>query len=96
MIVITSRSDVLCPVKALLNHIQVNFDVPDGALFFVFTISESPHWHHLNKTDFMRICGGIWTKANFPDVLGHSFRIGGAVALLLAGVPPSIVASTGG
>jgi len=29
-------------------------------------------------------------------VLGHSFRIGGAVELLLAGVPPEIVTATGG
>ena len=29
-------------------------------------------------------------------VLGHSFRIGGAVELLLAGVSPEIVAATGG
>lgn len=29
-------------------------------------------------------------------VLGHSFHIGGAVELLLAGVPPEIVAATGG
>ena len=29
-------------------------------------------------------------------VLGHSFRIGGAIELLLAGVPPEIVAATGG
>jgi len=29
-------------------------------------------------------------------VLGHSFRIGGTVELLLAGVPPEIVAATGG
>jgi len=28
-------------------------------------------------------------------VLGHSFCIGGAVELLLAGVPPEIVAATG-
>ena len=29
-------------------------------------------------------------------VLGHSFHIGGAVELLLAGVPPKVVAATGG
>lgn len=29
-------------------------------------------------------------------ISGHSFRIGGAVELLLAGVPPEVVASTGG
>ncbi len=28
--------------------------------------------------------------------LGHSFRIGSAVALLLTGVPPEIIAATGG
>jgi len=29
-------------------------------------------------------------------VLGHSFRISGAIELLLAGIPPEIVAATGG
>ena len=29
-------------------------------------------------------------------ILDHSFHIGGAVELLLAGVPPEIVAATGG
>ena len=29
-------------------------------------------------------------------IAGHSFRIGGTVALLLAGVPPEVVAATGG
>lgn len=28
-------------------------------------------------------------------ISGHSFRIGGAVELLLAGVPPEVVAATG-
>lgn len=38
----------------------------------------------------------MWSKATLAHVLGHSFRIGGAVELLLAGVPPEIVAATGG
>lgn len=38
----------------------------------------------------------IWKSAALAHVLGHSFRIGGAVELLLAGVPPEIVAATGG
>jgi hypothetical protein len=38
----------------------------------------------------------IWSTAALTHVLGHSFRIGGAVELLLAGVPPEIVAATGG
>ena len=44
----------------------------------------------------MAFCSSIWSKAALTHVLGHSFRIGGAVELLLAGVPPEIVAATGG
>ena len=38
----------------------------------------------------------VWSKAALKHVLGHSFCIGGAVELLLAGVPPEIIAATGG
>ena len=38
---------------------------------------------------------GIWSSTMLAHVLGHSFRISGAVELLLAGVPPEIVAATG-
>ena len=44
----------------------------------------------------MEFCTGVWADANLAHVQGHSFRIGGAVELLLAGVPPEIVAATGG
>ena len=44
----------------------------------------------------MSFCVDIWSKAALAHVLGHSFRIGGAVELLLAGVSPEIVAATGG
>jgi len=39
---------------------------------------------------------GIWQQASLDHISGHSFRIGGAVILLLAGVPPEVVAATGG
>lgn len=35
----------------------------------------------------------IWSSAMLAHVLGHSFRIGGTVKLL---VPPEIIAATGG
>jgi len=38
----------------------------------------------------------IWSTAGLAHVKGHSFRIRGAVELLLAGVPPEIVAAMGG
>lgn len=48
------------------------------------------------KHKFMSFCVDIWTKAHLAHVQGHSFRIGGAVELLLAGVSPETVAATGG
>jgi hypothetical protein len=50
----------------------------------------------MTKYKFMDFCADVWSKAGLAHVLGHSFRIGGAVELLLAGVPPEIVAATGG
>jgi hypothetical protein len=50
----------------------------------------------MTKYKFMHLCTDVWSKAALAHVLGHSFRIGGAVELLLAGVPPEIVAATGG
>lgn len=50
----------------------------------------------MTKYRFLDFCTDIWSKAALAHVLGHSFRIGGAVELLLAGVPPEIVAATGG
>src|SRR5271168_2823866 len=58
--------------------------MPDGAL------------EHMTKHRFMLFCVDVWSKAGLAHVLGHSFRIGGAVELLLARVPPEIVAATGG
>jgi len=48
------------------------------------------------KSSFLAFVTKIWSAASLAHVLGHSFRIGGAVELLLAGVPPEIVAATGG
>ncbi len=48
------------------------------------------------KHEFLDFCTLIWDKASLTHIHGHSFRIGGAVELLLAGVPPEIVAATGG
>ena len=50
----------------------------------------------MTKHRFLTFCSEVWSKAVLAHVLGHSFRIGGAVDLLLAGVPPEIVAATGG
>jgi len=48
------------------------------------------------KHNFLTFVTDIWSSAPLAHVLGHSFQIGSAVELLLAGVPPEIVAATGG
>lgn len=48
------------------------------------------------KSSFLAFCNKVWTDKGLHKVHGHSFRIGGAVELLIAGVPPEIVAALGG
>ena len=96
-IILTARrdGDPLCPVAALKNHLTINSSIPaSSALFAYKTSSGEPK--NLLKNEFLNFVTGIWSSAMLAHVLGHSFRIGGAVELLLAGVPPEIVAATGG
>jgi len=85
----------LCPVAGLENHIAVNVSIPSTYALFAYTTS-SGQPKNLLKHEFLEFVMGIWSSAMLAHVLGHSFRIGGAVELLLAGVPPEIVAATGG
>ena len=48
------------------------------------------------KQNFLTFITGIWSSAFLTHVLSHSFCIGGTVELLLASVPPKVVAVTGG
>lgn len=101
-IIVTERIDDLasshgiCPIQALRNHLRVNDDssIPGGASLFAYKCGSS--WKHMSRSDFLDFTKSVWEAAGLQYVSGHSFRIGGAVALLLAGVPPEIVASTGG
>ena len=93
--ILTARDDELCPSQALRNHLTVNKDVPGDSSLFAYTTA-SGDWEHMTKYRFMDFCTDVWSRATLAHVLGHSFCIGGAVALLLAGVPPEIVAATGG
>jgi len=95
-VVLTARciSDPLCPVAALKNHLNVNSLVPPSALFAYMSPSGQPK--NLSKHEFLSFVTGIWSSALLSHVLGHSFHIGGAVELLLAGVPPEVVAAIGG
>jgi hypothetical protein len=50
----------------------------------------------MSKDLFLGRVYAIWKRTKLQYVSGHSFRIGGAVELLLRGVPPEVVAATGG
>ena len=96
-VILTARcdSDPLCPVTAFKNHLDVNASVPPSSALFAYK-SSSTESKNLLKHDFLNFVTNIWSSAMLAHVLGHSFCIGGAVELLLAGVPPEIVAATGG
>ncbi|KAK0473793.1 hypothetical protein IW261DRAFT_1569525 [Armillaria novae-zelandiae] len=94
LVILTAHKDDLCPIQALQNHLQVNADVPADAPLFAY--SSPSGWQHLYKPSFFKDCAIVWTTANLTHIHGHSFRIRGAVELLLAGVPPEVVAAAGG
>ncbi|EEB89680.1 hypothetical protein MPER_12196 [Moniliophthora perniciosa FA553] len=78
--------DGICPISALKNHITVNKDVPDHFSLFAY-IDENGLSKHLTKESTIlrhHSYSNYWNATN------------GAVELLLAGVPPEIVAQIGG
>ena len=72
----------------------MNPDLPDYAPFFAFRSSSG--FTIPVKSSFLSLCSSIWLTAGLPPVHGHSFRIGGATELLMAGVAPEVVARQGG
>lgn len=48
------------------------------------------------KHYFMDECCRVWSLEKLQLVDGHSYRIGGSVELLLAGVAPEVIVALGG
>lgn len=94
-VIITSRPDFSCPVTALHNHLQINRDAPPSTSLFGYR-TPCGTWSHMFRDTFLTFVIKVWHSLSLDHVSGHSFRIGGAVTLLLAGVPPEVVAATGG
>ncbi|PPR08177.1 hypothetical protein CVT24_001713 [Panaeolus cyanescens] len=101
-IILTRRGDDLCPVFAFLNHFHTNSfpntpkeDLKNYSLFAF--LQEDGSICEMYKDFFLATVQSIWkTHLDLDNVSGHSFRIGGAVALLMAGVEPEVVAASGG
>ncbi|KAJ3792053.1 hypothetical protein GGU11DRAFT_750618 [Lentinula aff. detonsa] len=87
--------NVLCPFMAMKRHLKINNNLPDQFSLFGYT-DESGKPQHMVKSTFLAFCDSIWKGKGLLYVQGHSFRIGGAVELLIAKVPPEIVAAIGG
>lgn len=90
-VILMAQNDNLCPVKALFNHTRINHAAPSDVSLFAFRES-SGCWSNMTRHCFLNFVSKIWDDADLAHISGHSFCIGGAVALLLAGVPPEVLA----
>ncbi|KAJ7577742.1 hypothetical protein C8J56DRAFT_898894 [Mycena floridula] len=86
--------DIICPGKATRQHLTINSECPPNSHLFSFRVSDGS-FLPMTKGWFLDRCHGIWRSAGLLLPLGHSFRIGGASELLLAGIPPEVVATIG-
>jgi hypothetical protein len=81
----------------LRNHLAVNDGIPADAPLFAYrgTRSYDPPYRYLTRDAFVDRCNKALRKAGREPITGHSFRIGGATSLLLAGVDPALVKAHG-
>ncbi|KIK61827.1 hypothetical protein GYMLUDRAFT_165452, partial [Collybiopsis luxurians FD-317 M1] len=97
-VVATAQNGILatfCPFHALSKHLEANTDIPDNFSFFGY-IDEHSKPQHMVKSTFLAFCDKIWKAAKLEHVHRHSFHIGSTVELLIAGIPPEVVATVGG
>ncbi|KAG1838711.1 DNA breaking-rejoining enzyme [Suillus subalutaceus] len=93
--IILSRVDNLTnPMSALNHHISANAIIPPQAPSFAFETA-SGGWAPMTRPWFLARCNQVWKGAGLLELTGHCFRIGGAMELLLRGVPPDVVAIQG-
>ncbi|KIY47168.1 hypothetical protein FISHEDRAFT_74935 [Fistulina hepatica ATCC 64428] len=95
---LTARDNDLCPRRALELHLlHSSPNLLPHAPLFAFKDDASPTgFTPLAKSAFLSCCNEVWAAAGHIALNGHSFRIGGAVELLLMGLDPRTVALTGG
>jgi len=76
----------------IIKSTTVNTSTPTTASLFAYAMS-SGQPRNMLKYGFLDFVMDIWSSAMLVHILGHSFCIGGAVELLLAGLPPEVVAA---
>ncbi|KAJ6535459.1 hypothetical protein B0H19DRAFT_1322346 [Mycena capillaripes] len=84
----------LCPLWAFRNHLRINDAPPVNTPLFAYRSASG--WCHLVKGPFMDTASAVFSEAGLDLVFGHSFRIGGSLELLAAGVAPEMIMKLGG
>ncbi|KAJ7648572.1 putative tyrosine recombinase [Mycena polygramma] len=84
----------LCPVWAFDNHERVNHSPPPDTPLFAYRTASG--WRSLTKDTFLADSSAVFRAACLDLVFGHSYRIGGSLALLEAGVAPEVIMKLGG
>ena len=91
-VVLVDQEPPINPITLLKHHIRLN-NVQGNAHIFSYRTPNGVQ--SLTKSLFLQRCNAIWTVLGYPRTTGHSFRIGGTTELLIAGIPPDIVRTTG-
>jgi hypothetical protein len=98
--IVTQTSNEYCPVWALDNHFSVNGTPDKDTPMFAYRQERSDgsqFWSTLTKAVFLDVTSAAFkADSKLQVVFGHSYRIGGALCLLLIGVAPEFVAKIGG
>ncbi|KAJ7359317.1 hypothetical protein DFH08DRAFT_952472 [Mycena albidolilacea] len=79
----------ICPVWAFNNHCRVNHSPPLGTPLFAYRSTLS--WHVITKDVFLTTSSLAFKNTGLDQVFRHSYCIGGAMDLLLAGVAPEVI-----
>jgi hypothetical protein len=88
-------SDIdICPVRAFDNHRRVNHSPPSGTPLFAHRSTSG--WRVITKDVFLAASSIAFKNAGLDQVFSHSYRIGRAMDLLLAGVAPEVIMKLGG
>jgi hypothetical protein len=80
-----------CPVRAFLNHLEINDSPPTHTPLFAF--QQDGQWHTPTKTHFITYTSSVYIAAGLKTVYSHSYRISGAAP---GQVEPEVIMKLGG
>jgi hypothetical protein len=91
-VVLPTQQAPLDATQAICHHILAS-RLDDTALLCQYKDGDTIKT--FDKSLLMNMCNEIWQKEGIQRITGHSFRIGGTTAYLMAGVDPDIVKKMG-